>query len=283
MTFIIADSGATKTEWLIISDGKCTDTVITIGFNPYYYSAEEVNNEIGKKLHPLIQGRFIDSLYFYGSGVSTANKKQQTKEALKPNFPDTQIIVDHDLLAAARGLFKNEAGLACILGTGSNSCVYNGHDITHNFLSLGYFFADEGSGTHLGKLFIEDYLRDKLPAELKVLTEEKFKLNPERVLEHIYTKKDPNKFLASFSPFISEQINLDYMKELVKKSFRSFFETYIIHYPGYQNLPIRFMGSVALVHQSLLQEVAGEFGLHIEQVIKSPKQGLIEYHSKLIE
>lgn len=280
MAFLLADSGATKTDWILIKDGETISSTTTIGFNPYYYSDEQLKNSIHSSILPMINSIALEAIYFYGSGISTENKKKNTKSILESSFPNTHIEVEHDLLAAARGLLKKESGIACILGTGSNSCVYDGKDISHNIPSLGYFFADEGSGTHIGKLFIEDYLRDKLPIEIKTLAEETFNLSFEYVLDIIYNQDEPNTFLASFSPFVFENIKNLYLKELVKKSFRSFFETYIINYPNYDKLPLKFMGSVALIHENLLNEIALEFGLSIHAIEKSPTQGLIEYHTK---
>lgn len=280
MAFLLADSGATKTEWILIENGKRITSSTTIGFNPYYYSSDQLTNSIQTSVIPMIDSTPLEAIYFYGSGISTENKKKNTKAILNLSFPDIHIEVEHDLLAAARGLLKKDTGIACILGTGSNSCVYNGKDITHNIPSLGYFFADEGSGTHMGKLFIEDYLRDKLPNDIKLIAEEKFNLSIEYILDIIYNQENPNKFLASFSPFVADNIYHLYFTELVKKSFRSFFETYIINYPDYKKQLLKFMGSVALIYEKLLNEVAAEFDLSINSIEKSPTPGLIEYHSK---
>lgn len=280
MAFLLADSGATKTEWILIENGKRITSSTTIGFNPYYYSSDQLTNSIQTSVIPMIDSTPLEAIYFYGSGISTENKKKNTKAILDLSFPDIHIEVEHDLLAAARGLLKKDTGIACILGTGSNSCVYNGKDITHNIPSLGYFFADEGSGTHMGKLFIEDYLRDKLPNDIKLIAEEKFNLSIEYILDIIYNQENPNKFLASFSPFVADNIYHLYFTELVKKSFRSFFETYIINYPDYKKQLLKFMGSVALIYEKLLNEVAAEFDLSINSIEKSPTPGLIEYHSK---
>lgn len=280
MALIIADSGATKTEWILVENSKIISTSTTIGFNPYYYTTEELTKSINDNVLPQIKSTELEAIYFYGSGISTENKKQVTKSALELSFPKIRIEIEHDLLAAARGMLKDKAGIACILGTGSNSCVYDGKDISHNIPSLGYFFADEGSGTHIGKLFIEDYLRDKLPKEIKDSVETEHNLSIEYILDKIYNQCNPNKFLSSFSYFVSENIDNSHLAELVKKSFRLFFETYIINYPNYEKLPLKFMGSVALIHEILLKEVAYEFKLTISSVIKSPIEGLIEYHSK---
>jgi len=280
MAFLLADSGSTKTEWLLIENRETIISSTSIGFNPYYYSDDQLKNSIQKSVLPIIKSTVLEAIYFYGSGISTENKKIKTKSILELSFPNTHIEVEHDLLAAARGLLKTEAGIACILGTGSNSCVYDGKNITHNIPSLGYFFADEGSGTHIGRLFIEDYLRDRLPNDIKLLAEKKFNLSIEYILDIIYNKENPNNFLASFSPFVAENIDYLYLQKLVKKSFRSFFETYIIKYPDYEELPLRFMGSVALIHENLLREVADEFDLTINSVEKSPIEGLIKFHSK---
>ncbi len=280
MIFLLADSGSTKTEWILIENGGKITSSTTIGFNPYYYSSDQLANSIQTSVIPMIDSIPLEAIYFYGSGISTENKKKNTKAILELSFPDIHIEVEHDLLAAARGLLKKENGIACILGTGSNSCVYNGKDITHNIPSLGYFFADEGSGTHMGKLFIEDYLRDKLPNDIKLIAEEKFNLSIEYILDIIYNQENPNKFLASFSPFVADNINHVYFTELVKKSFRSFFEIYITNYPNYKKLLLKFMGSIALIYENSLSEVAAEFDLSISSIEKSPILGLIKYHSK---
>ncbi len=277
MAILVVDSGSSKTHWVFIENKKTTN-ISTLGFNPYYYSTEVLLHEIETKLLPFTSTS-IDTIYFYGSGISTKNKQQLIYDILAKTFPGASIEIEHDLLAAARGLFKNQPGIACILGTGSNSCVYDGEKITHTIPSLGYFFADEGSGTHLGKLLTEDYLRNNLPLDLKQKLETEKEINFEKVLDHIYNQKYPNKYLASFSPFVAENIAHPYLNELVKKSFRLFFKTYITRYPYYKLSSIKFTGSVAVVHKNILREVAREFHLEIEEIVKSPVSGLIEYHS----
>jgi N-acetylglucosamine kinase-like BadF-type ATPase len=280
MAIIIADSGATKTNWIIVENNKQQNSIQTLGFNPYYYSINELNKEVQGKVLPLISLKEIETIYFYGSGISTASKIAFTKTALQNCFPNIPIEVDHDLLGAARGLLLDKTGIACILGTGANSCVYDGTNITHNIPSLGYFFADEGSGTHIGKLFIESFLRDKLPLDLKDIFVKEYNLNNELILENIYSKEYPNKFLSSFSKFVSKNIYHPYMQKIVTKSFSEFFETYILEYPNYKKLNLVFTGSVAEVFQDLLKNVALVYGLSISNIIKNPMDGLIKYHCK---
>jgi N-acetylglucosamine kinase-like BadF-type ATPase len=280
MSIIIVDSGATKTDWIIIKNNEKQNSIQTLGFNPYYYSIEELNKEIQGKILPQVSLKEIEAIYFYGSGISTASKIAFTKTSLQNCFPDVPIKVDHDLLGAARGLLLNKEGIACILGTGSNSCVYDGTTIIHNIPSLGYFFADEGSGTHIGRLFIESFLRDKLPQDLKDIFIKEYNLNAEMILENIYNKEYPNKFLSAFCKFVSKNIAHPFMQDLVKKSFVDFFETYILEYPNYKKLDLVFTGSVAEVFQDLLKDVALTYDLNISNIIKNPMDGLIEYHCK---
>lgn len=280
MDFIIAESGTSKTDWILVKEGKKILNVSTIGFNPYYYSSTELKKCIEKDVLKHFFPYKIEKLFFYGSGISTPNKQNLVKSILDISFPGTYIEVNHDLLAAARGLFMNNPGIACILGTGSNSCVYDGNSITHNIPSVGYFFGDEGSGTHIGKLFIEDYLRDQLPAEIKKIVEKEHQITFEYVLDKIYSQPYPNKFLASFSPFVSQNISNTYLYELVKNAFRDFFKEFVIKYPDYQKKMLCFVGSVAYIFKEVLGDVAHEFGLTINNIQKSPIEGLIEYHIK---
>ncbi len=279
MGHIIVDSGASKAKWLIHENNTKQVFIETIGFNPYYYSPKILHDEITNKIFPRVDPHSIQQIHFYGAGISTVNKITKVRKILDNHFTNALIEVEHDLLAAARSLLQDQEGICCILGTGSNSCIYNGKQIVHNIPSLGYFFADEGSGTHIGKLFIESYLKNQLPRDLIKLFVNDFGLTNEEILDHIYNKEKPNQFLASFSPYVSSHIEHEFMRHIVKKSFIDFFETYITQYPDFTNYNLAFIGSIAFEFQKILREVALSYNLKIIEIQKDPMAGLIKYHA----
>jgi N-acetylglucosamine kinase-like BadF-type ATPase len=200
------------------------------------------------------------------------------EEALEKVFPSSRMEVDHDLLGAARGLFGNNKGIACILGTGSNSCLYDGKQITENVPSLGYLFGDEGSGAHIGKVFISDYLRGKLPKAISNALDKKFNLSLENILDSVYNQPYPNRFLASFMEFIAGYKDNRYIQSLVHSSFRKFFGEQVTKYADYDKLPVACVGSVAYHFKEIIKEVANHYHIRLAAVKKDPIRGLIQYH-----
>ncbi len=276
---LIADSGSSNTEWCLCEGKKVIKRIETKGFNPYYYSSEILGNIIKNNLVPELNTYDILNIYFYGSGCSTNQNKDIIESSLRLGFKNASIDIHHDLLGAARSVFGVEAGIACILGTGSNSAVYNGSKITHNIPSLGYFFGDEGSGSNLGKRLINNYLKEEFPTELKNLFEKQFKFSIEYILNQVYNTDSPVSFFASFPPFILANIRSEYMHNLVYAAFNDFFEQNICKYPNYKEQPLKFIGSIALAFSNILNEVASEFEIKIEEIKKTPMEGLISYHS----
>jgi len=200
MSILIADSGSTKTDWVLLDHNKKIIQVQTIGFNPYFQSSEEISREIKETLIPVLKDHIssISQISFYGAGCSSPDKMQVVKQALYLAFGDITSEVNHDLLAAARALCGKEKGIACILGTGSNSCLYDGKEVVENIPSVGYFFGDHGSGATIGKTFIQNYFDGKLPSHLKDAFE-KAGYHREVILENIYKKPMPSKYLAGVS------------------------------------------------------------------------------------
>jgi len=190
-----------------------------------------------------------------------------------------ELTVEHDLMAAARALLGREKGIASILGTGSNSCLYDGSDIVENVPSLGFFLADEGSGAYMGKLLIRDYFFGNLPEEIKKAFDEKYQATLEKVLNEVYNKPKPNRYMASFTLFLSEHIENPYIKGIVKKAFTDFFQVQVTKYTNYKTIPFSALGSIAYYFQDILKEVAGEYGIKVSRILQSPMEGLIEYHS----
>ncbi|MDD5694294.1 MAG: ATPase [Bacteroidales bacterium] len=274
----IADSGATKTDWAFINPKNEITHARTIGFNPYFIKTDGIREELKKNLFPYVNNQLVKEVYFYGAGCSTPINCDIVHSALEDFFLNAEIDVDHDLLGAARALLGKEKGIACILGTGSNSCSYNGSFITENVNSLGYVLADEGSGAYLGKQLIRDFFLNELPEDLKKAFDKKYNYSLENVLNAIYDRPYPNRFLASFSYFLSANLQHEHVRNLIRNAFRAFFKHQVTKYKGYSELPVRALGSVAWHYREFLVGTAMEFGINMDKILQNPIDGLIEYH-----
>lgn len=275
---LIADSGASKTDWRLIHSSTDIRPFQTGGYNPFFVDSLHIKKEVDKDLVPYIDSNGIKEVYFYGAGCSTAEKCVIVEDALKPLFPNAHIEVENDLLGAARALCGPKEGIACILGTGSNSCFFDGKNITENIPSLGFMLGDEGSAAYIGKQILREILTQHAPEGICDLFLKKYGYDRLEILTHIYQKPFPNRFLASFSRFASENISMDFFRELVKKSFDDFFHTQLMRYSRCREVPVNFTGSVAFIFSDILKEVARENEIIIHQIVQSPIDGLIEYH-----
>ncbi len=274
---LIADSGSTKTSWFFFKDFNHSEKISTNGINPFFRTTESIVAELQKDLIPKT-GTSISEIYFYGAGIIDSKKAKTVKDALQQLFTTAKIEVESDLLAAARATFQNEKGIACILGTGANTCLYNGKQITGHVPPLGFILGDEGSGAVLGRKLVADYLKGILPNDLSQKFSNQFQLNYAGFLESVYKKERPNKFLAQFTPFLYNNINDDYCANLVTNSFRDFIERNIKLYSGYQDETIRFVGSVAYYFQPQLKEAMQLTELNYGGVLKEPLDGLKKFH-----
>ncbi len=279
MSILIADSGSTKTDWVLLDNNNIIFQYQTIGFNPYFQSSEDIYEEIKTKLIPVLQDQLhnITHIYYYGAGCSTPDKVQVIKLGLYLAFGNILSEVNHDLLAAARALCGKEKGIACILGTGSNSCLYDGKDIIENIPSVGYMFGDHGSGATIGKTFVQYYFDKKLPVHLEKAFENAG-YDREVILENVYKRQMPNRYLASITNFISEYNNDTFIKDLIKNCFVDFFEAQVSKYTNAKTLPVNSVGSIGYYYKELLEIAAREKGFTIGNIIKSPIDGLIKYH-----
>ncbi len=275
---LIADSGSTKSDWCITDGTSKPRFFETKGFNPYYTSSSVIRNILEKELLPVLNEKSIKEVFYYGSGCSTDSKKIIVDNALSEVFPGTHIEVEHDLLGAARGLLKHEEGIVCILGTGSNSCFYDGKIILENIPSLGYVYGDEGSGAHIGKKLLMAYLKNKLPAKISQAFSQTFNLTLEQILDETYRHERPNKFMASFAGFITEHIENEFMLNMVKTSFEEFFTNQIFHYTNYAEKEISFTGSIAFIFRDILESVMKEYNLKQGSLHQKPIEGLAEFH-----
>ena len=277
---LIADSGSTKTDWCVVENGELVQQIFTKGTNPFFQSEEEISNEIVTALLPELKTAEFDAIYFYGAGCGFPDKIAVVHRALTKYLKvKGEVEVATDMLAAARGLCGRESGIACIMGTGSNSCYYDGQNIVANVSPLGFILGDEGSGACLGKLMVGDLLKNQMTPELKEKFLQQFNLTPADIIDRVYRKPFPNRFLASLSPFLSQNINEPCVHELVLNSFKAFFKRNIMQYDNYQNLKVNFIGSVAYYYKEVLAEAAQEMGLQLGTIIQSPMEGLIKYHA----
>lgn len=274
---VLADSGSTKTDWCRVEQGKITEPVRTNGINPFFQSAEEIEKEVRDNLLPQ-WGVFVpDTVYFYGAGCAFPEVNDRVAQAIGRCLP-APVEVGSDLLGAARALCGREAGIACILGTGSNSCFYDGKEIACRIPPLGFILGDEGGGAYLGKQLVADCLKKQLPAAVCRIFSEESGLTQAEILDRVYKQPFPNRFLAGLSPFLARHLDIPEIYSLVKKAFRAFFIRNVMHY-DYRSYPVHFVGSIACCYQAILQEAAGELGVTVGIVRKSPLEGLAAYHS----
>ncbi|PLW96679.1 MAG: hypothetical protein C0593_10900 [Marinilabiliales bacterium] len=275
---LIADSGSTKTDWVLLEKEQTMSFVQTAGFNPYYSDPAVLKQLISEQVAKKISSESISSVFYYGSGCSTKAKQEIVYNILKKFYPGATIEVYHDLLGSARAVLGDNPGIACILGTGSNSCLYDGNDVIENVPSVGYFFGDEGSGTDFGKRLIGNYLRDTLPENVKTALEQEYDLSFEKAMDAIYNQPMPNRFFASFSPFIRKRSEDPFIMEIIASSFSDFFEFQVSKYSDYKNQKLCFVGSVAYHYRPILEEAASKFGMQIHKIIPNPVEGLIDYY-----
>lgn len=275
---LIADSGSTKTDWRIISPNKEISQAHSLGINPYYQSAAEIAKELKESLLPQLS-ELPNEIYFYGAGCSAEATKQIVQEALLDCFGDITIHVHHDMLAAAHALCGHEAGIACILGTGSNACVFDGTKIIEQAPAPGYILGDEGGGAYLGKVLLSDYLHKLLPEDLHLAFDKRFGLSREEILHKVYKEPYPNRFLASFSRFLFHHQSHPYVYRLLYTAFQSFIEKNIKQFDGYEQYRVHFTGSVAFYYSNILRQVCNDQGLVIKNILESPIAGLALFHS----
>jgi len=281
---LIADCGSTKIDWCLLNGKKVEKQVFTLGMNAVMLTEEEMRARISTELMPELSDYTskIKEVYFYGAGCLSAEVCSNVANAIKANIPGAdKIEVYTDLLAAARALCGHEPGIACIMGTGSNSCFYDGEKIAANVSPLGFILGDEGSGAVLGKLFFGDLLKNQLPADVTAEFLEEYSLDLLTIIRRVYREPQPNRFLASVTPFISKHINVKEIHDMVLGTFTAFFKRNVMQYKGYEANKVNFAGSIAYYFKSVLEEAAHNSGYTIGKVIKSPMEGLLSYHSKV--
>ena len=274
---IIADSGSTKVDFRIIDDSGKVRKAACSGLNPVYVSSQVIQDSLKEQVLPL-SGKKVDAIYFYGAGVigETADK---VRGAFTEVFDYDLIYVESDMLGAARALFGDKAGIACILGTGSNSCCYDGRKIVQNVRSGGFILGDEAGGADLGKRLLKAYIKGLMPASLEQEFQERYNLDYAAIVRHVYREPEPGRFLGSFSPFIEEHLDDPFIVNLLVDAFKDFLRVNVMQY-DYGHLEVSFIGSVASVYRDILTKCLDDAGLQLGTIMRSPIDALVQYHTR---
>lgn len=274
---LIAESSTTRTEWSLIDGSNVVEHAFTSGLNPFFKTRREISHSIRLELPPEFFKRRWGHVFFYGAGCSGPEKNKILESSLVAQFK-TPVTVNSDLLGAARGLLVREPGLACILGTGSNSCMYDGKEIVKNVPALGFILGDEGSGAALGRVFLGDALKGLAPKELTEAFFDKYKVTRTEVLDAVLNNPAATRNLREYSFFLSEHLDSTYVHDLIAREFRRFFERNVSQY-DYKNYPVNFVGATATTYSEILLEVAHDFGSTVKKILLSSMPGLVAYHS----
>lgn len=279
---LIADAGSTKVEWTVLSrdDGTTVMRHISDGLNALMASEEDVEKALTAVRNSLGDYNRFSEIHYYGAGCATPRICTKMESCLRNVWDAGYVAVTSDLLGSARALFATDSGIACILGTGSNSCLYDGEKIVRNVPSLGFILGDEGSGAALGKRLISDAMKGVLPSLVKEKFLDTYQLTLQEILDKVYRSQAPNKFLASLVPFISDNLWNPYIYSLVLKELSSFVSRNVAMYSGAHSLPVSFTGSIAYAFEKILREAVSSQGLRVADIVKSPMDGLINYHKQ---
>lgn len=274
---IIAESSSTRTEWALVENGNVVEHAFTMGLNPYFMSRREISHTVRLELPEVFFKRRWEHVFFYGAGCANKEKNKIMESSLVAQFK-TPVTVESDLLGAARGLLVRTLGLACILGTGSNSCFYDGNEIVKNVKPLGYILGDEGSNAYMGKHFIADVLKELAPKDLITAFYDKYQLSLNTLMDQVYTNSLPNRSLAQYAFFLRDHLDSEYVYSLVYNSLMQFFKRNISQY-DYRDYPLSFVGSTCVMYEEVLRRVADDFGASIKKISKYSMPGLVEFHS----
>lgn len=277
MSKLIADSGSTKCEWSLVN-GKKHPSWFTQGMSPYFLTSDQMEGVIRKELLGHIKKQQPSEVHFYGTGNKNPDNARRTKGVLKKIFPGASVNVSHDLLGAARALCQHEPGIACILGTGSNSCYYNGSKVVRNSPGLGYVLGDEGSGAYLGKKVIQYYLYDIFEKDMKERFREKYHADAPEILENVYQKPLPNRYLASFTTFLSENRGHYMIENIIEDGLNDFFYHHVSRYHESSRYPVHFTGGIAWYFRDVVEALCGVYGLQAGTILKNPMEGLVKFH-----
>ncbi|PSL04406.1 N-acetylglucosamine kinase [Cecembia rubra] len=278
---LIADSGASKTDWRLINKEGEIAQHRGIGFNPNYQTAAEMTSDLQDEFLLNLRSE-VEVIYYYGAGCTSAKNREQVENALRTVFKHADVLVDHDMMAAARATCGHEAGIACILGTGSNSCDYDGEFIVDKRPAPGYILGDEGGGAYIGRKFLADFIHEEMPKKIREKVLDKFQLDTQSIIEHVYQKPFPGRYMASFCRFITENKGEPYCYMLYYNAFQDFFKKHVMKYDNYKKKKVNFVGSIAFYNSDILRNAAYDADIHVNLIIESPIAGLSLYHQNLL-
>ena len=274
---LIADSGATKCEWRLVHD-KEIQTIITTGLSPYFLSEEKILAVLQTELLANMPEVTVNKVAFYGTGLGNADNLKLIKAILHKIFPDATIEVTHDLMAAVHATAGREKGVVAILGTGSNSCYYNGKKIVKNSPGLGYVLGDEGSGAYLGKKVIQYYLYNTFDEDLRARFDATFTVTAKDILESVYTKPFPSRHLASYAIFLAQNRGHYMVENILEDGLNDFFFQHLCKYAESWKLPIHFAGSIAYGFRDVIAQLCNSYEFELGKVVQSPMEGLLKYY-----
>ena len=274
---LIADSGSTKADWVIIDGEEVFEKITTKGLNPYFETNESVYEILMNTTAWNPHKEKIKQVYFYGAGCSSEARCAMIAQNIQKCFSNAQVFVDHDMLGAALSVCKSAAGIVCILGTGSNCCYFDGQKITDTIGGMGYVVGDEASGAYFGKRLLRDYSYEKLPEDIRQDLEFEFDISREIIIKKVYVEGRPSSYLASFMPFIGKHREQPYVRRLLKAGLGDFLDTNVIYYPDHQQVPVHFVGSIGYYFEDLLREVSEHREIQIGKIIKKPIFGLVDF------
>ncbi len=277
-TILIADSGATKAEWCLMKGGK-KKPVFTSGISPYFLTTDGIVELLQSELMPALKNTVVDAVFFYGTGCANPDNAKSVKKALKEVFASASVQVNTDLLAAARAVCGTEKGIACILGTGSNSCYYNGRAIVKNSPGIGYVLGDEGSGAYLGKRVVQHFLYNTFDEDLRARFDARFVTTPTEILDKVYKQPLPNRYLAGFALFLAENRGHYMIENIIEDGLNDFFFQHLNKYNEVWKHPVNFVGSVADGFKDVLQSLCDSYQFELGTVLRAPMQGLLKYHA----
>ncbi|SDS26093.1 BadF-type ATPase [Polaribacter sp. KT25b] len=281
---LIADGGSTKADWIAINKDKNEAfRVRTLGLNPEVISEVELKNRIINMFQLIKIKKEVTEIFFYGAGCGTPVATKILKDVLESIFINAKVVVAEDMLAAVYAVAGNKPAIVCILGTGSNSCYFDGENIHMKTPSLGYVIMDEASGNYFGKRLLRAYYYDRMPKKIAEKFESQFNMEADFVKKNLYREQNPNMYLANFAQFMFEFKEDKYIKKIIKKGFQEFFKYRVLPFEKGDETPLYFIGSIAFYFRDILEEVAEKYDLKITDVIQRPIDNLLEYHKNLIE
>ena len=276
---LIADSGATKAEWCLLK-GNGTKTFFTQGISPYFLDSEKIQQVLHTELKPFLKKIEVDEIFYYGTGCANPANAKMVKGAIEKVFPEAKVKVTHDLMGIARASCGNTKGVACILGTGSNSCYYNGRNIEKISPGLGYVLGDEGSGAYLGRKVLQYFLYNTFDEDLRARFDAKYVTTKHEILENVYKQPLANRYLASFALFLAENRGHYMIENIIEDGLNDFFFTHICKFRESWTLPIHFVGGVAYGFRDVVQELCRTYEFEEGKILQKPMDGLVEYHRK---